>query len=51
MSKYSEEFKISVVKKYLDDKIPILELARELEIDRSLILLWIKKIQCKWLHK
>ena len=43
MSKYSEEFKISVVKKYLDDKIPILELARELEIDRSLILLWIKK--------
>ena len=43
MAKYSEEFKISVVKKYLDDKIPILELARELEIDRSLILLWIKK--------
>ena len=43
MSKYTEEFKILVVKKYLDNKMPIQELAKELKIHRSLILLWIKK--------
>lgn len=43
MSKYSEEFKISVVKKYLDEKIPLGKLSEELEIHRSLILLWIRK--------
>lgn len=43
MSKYSEDIKVSVVRKHLDDKIQILEPARELEIHRSLILLWVKK--------
>lgn len=42
MSKYSEDIKVSVVRKHLDDKIQILEPARELEIHRSLILLWVK---------
>ena len=43
MSKYSEEFKISVVKKYLDSKISVRQLSRQLEINKSLIQLWINK--------
>ena len=43
MFKYSEEFKISVVKKYLDSKISVRQLSRQLEINKSLIQLWINK--------
>jgi len=43
MSKYSEEFKICVIKKYLDEGIPIRKISRDANINISLVKLWIKK--------
>ena len=43
MSKYTEAFKMSVIKKHLEEKIPVRQLSRDLEINISLIKLWVKK--------
>ncbi|WP_022933515.1 transposase, partial [Treponema bryantii] len=43
MSKYTEAFKMSVIKKHLEEEIPVRQLSRDLEINISLIKLWVKK--------
>jgi len=41
---FPDEFKASVVRRHLADKVPVSELAAEFEIQPSLIHLWIKLV-------
>ena len=41
---FSDEFKANVVRRHLEDKVPVSDLAAELEVQPSLIHLWIKQV-------
>jgi transposase-like protein len=41
---FTEEFKAKVVRRHLADKVPVSDLAAELEIQPSLIHLWVKTV-------
>ncbi|MGN0739131.1 MAG: transposase [Treponema sp.] len=43
MSKYTEEFKVFVIKKYLEEGMPIRKISRDTNINVSLVKLWVKK--------
>jgi transposase len=42
--RFSDEFKASVVRRHLGDKVPVSDLAAELEVQPSMIHLWVKLV-------
>jgi transposase-like protein len=42
--KFSNEFKATVVRRHLVEKVPVSELASEFEIQPSMIHLWVKQV-------
>ena len=41
---FSDEFKANVVRRHLADKVPVSDLASELDVQPSLIHLWVKQV-------
>ena len=41
---YSDEFKANAVRRHLGDKVPVSDLAAELDVQPSLIHLWVKQV-------